>query len=178
MGQSLFRHTLSGKTAIKKSGGRKVFLTYFKRSLIALLWLLLPIFAMFFCHALVNVDAPLFLDPISESQFLDEYWEDAESRWILTSGITAFILNLLFLIIIPCSFGGMDKNVKHQQFMAGLVANLILGIGFPLFFYFVYGLDNTTMWAELLPMHLIAFPVTLIVGSRFVTRSYSKAFWF
>jgi hypothetical protein len=72
----------------------------------------------------------------------------------------------------------MDANAKHKQFLAGFVANLILGIGLPLFYYFVYGLDNATMWLELFPLHLVAFPVTFIVGSRFVTLAYKKAFWF
>jgi len=156
----------------------KVNILFLKRSLLALLWLLLPVFAMLFCHALVNIDAPLFIDPISESQFFEEYWDDVESVWILISGISAVTVNLLFLIIIPCLFGGMDGNVKHKQFIAGIIANLILGIGLSLFYYFVYGLDNVTMWAELFPMHLVAFPVTLIAGSRFVTKNYRKRFWF
>jgi len=151
---------------------------FFTHSLRALLWLLLPVFAMLFCHALVNIDAPLFIDPISESQFFGKYWDSVESVWILFGGITAVTVNLLFLIIIPCLFGGMDGDVKHKQFMAGLVVNLILGIGLPLFYYFVYGLNNATMWAELFPLHLIAFPVTLIAGSRFVTNNYRKRFWF
>jgi len=156
----------------------KVNILFLKRSLLALLWLLLPIFAMLFCHALVNYDAPLFIDPISESQFFGEYWDTVEPMWILISGITAVTVNLLFLIIIPCLFGGMDGNVKRKQFIAGLVVNLIFGIGLPLFYYFVYGLDNASMWAELFPLHLVAFPVTLIAGSRFVTKNYRKRFWF
>ena len=155
-----------------------MFFTFVKRSSPAFLWLLLPVLAMFFCHALVNFEAPLFLDPISESQFFGEYWDTVESIWILISGIAAVVINLLFMIIIPCSIGGMDKNIKQSQFRAGLVANLILGIGFPLFYYFVYGLDNATMWLELFPLHLVAFPVTLIVGSRFVTKNFRRAFWF
>jgi hypothetical protein len=156
----------------------KTSLGYFTHSLLALLWLLLPVLAMAFCHGLVNIDAPLFLDPISESQFLGEYWDTVESMWVLISMITAIAVNLLFLIIIPCLFGGMNGNAKHKQFLAGFIANLISGIGLPLFYYFVYGLDNATMWAELFPLHLVAFPVTFIAGSRFVTPAYRKAFWF
>lgn len=157
-----------------------MFLTYFKRSLIALVWLLLPAAAMLFCHALVNVEAPLWWDPLSESQFLGEYWDGGgvENFWIMISGIAAFGANALFLIIIPSAFGGMDSVIKHKQFMAGFITNLILGIGFPFFYFFVYGLDNLTMWAALFPLHLLAFPVTLIVGSRFVTPAYRRAFWF
>jgi hypothetical protein len=155
-----------------------VFLDYFKNSLLALLWLLLPIFAMAFCHALVNIDAPLFFDPISESQFLDKYWDDVEPMLVLLSGIIAVVVNLLFLIILPCSFGGQAKDVKHKQFLSGFIANTIIGCGFPLFYYFVYGLDNLTMWAALFPVHLVAFPVTLIVGSRFITKAFRKGFWF
>jgi len=155
-----------------------MFFTYFKRSLVALAWLLLPVFAMAFCHGLVNLDAPLFIDPISESQFFGQYWDAVESMWVIISMISAVVVNLLFLIIIPCAFGGMDANVKRKQFRTGFVVNLILGICLPLFYYFVYGLDNATMWAELIPCHLVAFPVTLIVGSRFVTKNYRKAFWF
>jgi hypothetical protein len=135
---------------------------------------------MLFCHALVNVDAPLWWDPISESPFLGEYWDDAdvESYRLLASGITAFAVNLLFLIIIPCSFGGMDAITKRKQFLAGFITTLILGIGLAFFYYFVYGLDNMTMWAALFPLHLVAFPGTFVVGSRFVTPAYIKAFWF
>jgi len=157
-----------------------VFLTYIKRSLIALAWLLLPIVAMLFCHALVNAEAPLWWDPISESQFFGKYWDDegVENFWIMISGIAAFGANTFFLIIIPSMFGGMDAIVKRKQFKAGLIANFIAGIGFSFFYFFVYGLDNLTMWAALFPLHIIAFPVTLIIGSRFVTPAYKKAFWF
>jgi hypothetical protein len=157
-----------------------MFLTYLKRSLIALVWLLLPAAAMLFCHALVNTEASLWWDPISESQFGGNYWDDegVENFWILISGIAAFGVNLLFLIIIPSLFGGMDAAVKRKQFLAGLAANVIAGIGFAFFYFFVYGLDNLTMWAALFPLHLLAFPGTLIIGSRFVTPAYKKAFWF
>jgi hypothetical protein len=155
-----------------------VFFTYLKQSLLALVWLLLPVLAMAFCHGLVNIEAPLFLDPISESQFFGEYWDTVESMWIVLSMIAAIAVNLLFLIIIPCLFGGMDAGVKRRQFLAGFVANLILGTSLPLFYYFVYGLDNVTMWAELFPLHLIAFPVTFIAGSRFVSPAFRKGFWF
>jgi hypothetical protein len=157
-----------------------VFLTYLKRSLVALAWLLLPLAAMLFCHALVNAEAPLWWDPISESQFLGSYWDDAgvESFWIRTSGIAAFAANLLFLILIPALFGGMDAPVKRKQFRSALIAEAVLGIGLAFFYYFVYGLDNLTMWAALFPLHLVAFPATLVIGSRFVTPAYKRAFWF
>jgi hypothetical protein len=157
-----------------------VFFIYLKRSLIALSWLLLPVAVMLFCHALVQVEAPLWWDPISESQFNGRYWDDegVENFWILISGIAAFGMNLLFLIIIPSLFGGMDAAVKRKQFLTGLIANAIVGIGFAFFYFFVYGLDNLTMWAALFPLHLLAFPVTLIIGSRFVTPAYIKGFWF
>lgn len=152
---------------------------YFVRSLPAFLWgLLLPIIAMLFCHALVNIDAPLFSDPISERQFFGEYWDTVESLWVLVSMISAITVNLLFLIFIPCLFGGMDRNVKHKQFLTGLVFSLIFGIGLPLFYWLGYGLDSVTMWAELFPLHFLAFPVTLCVGSFFVTKDYRKAFCF
>jgi hypothetical protein len=157
-----------------------VFFTYFKRSLLALVWLLLPFAAMLFCHALVNAEAPLWWDPISESQFLGEYWDDVgvEFFCLLISGLTAVAVNLLFLIIIPCSFGGQAAVPKRKQFFAGFITNLILGIGFAFFYYVIYGLDNMTMWAALFPLHLVAFPVTFIAGSRFVTPAYKRAFWF
>jgi hypothetical protein len=168
------------KRARESKQEEEVFFTYLKRSLIALAWLLLPVAAMLFCHALVNVEAPLWWDPISESQFGGEYWDDesVENFWIQTSGIVAFGMNLLFLIVIPSMFGGMDSVVKRKQFLAGLIANTVAGIGLAFFYFFMYGLDNLTMWAALLPLHLLAFPVTLIVGSRFVTPAYIKAFWF
>lgn len=157
-----------------------MFFEHLRHSLIALAWLLLPVAAMLFCHALVNVEAPLWWDPISESQFGGKYWDDegVENLWILISGIVAFGINLLFLIIIPSAFGGMDAAVKRKQFLTGLIANAIAGIGLAFFYFFVYGLDNLTMWAALFPLHLLAFPVTLIIGSRFVTPAYIKAFWF
>jgi hypothetical protein len=156
----------------------KANLDYFTQSALALLWLLLPVLAMLFCHALVNIDAPLFLDPISEGRFLGEYWDTIESLWVLISGIVAVGVNLLFLIIIPCLFGGQGSEVKHRQFLAGFIANLIPGIGLPLFYYFVYGLDNVTMWAELFPLYLVAFPATFIAGSRFISPAFRKGFWF
>jgi hypothetical protein len=157
-----------------------MFFSHLRHSLIALAWLLLPVAAMLFCHALVNGEAPLWWDPISESQFGGEYWDDegVENFWILISGIAAFGLNLLFLIIIPAIFGGMDATVRRKQFLTGLITNAIAGIGLAFFYFFVYGLDNLTMWAALFPLHLLAFPVTLIVGSRFVTPAYKRAFWF
>jgi hypothetical protein len=157
-----------------------VFFTFLKQSLIALVWLLLPALAMLFCHALVNVEAPLWWDPISESQFFGYYWDDEgiENLWILISGIAAIGLNLLFLMIIPCAFGGQDSKIKRKQFYAGFITNLIAGIGLAFFYYVCYGLDNLTMWAALFPLHLIAFPVTFIIGSRFVSGAYKKAFWF
>jgi len=157
-----------------------VFFTYLKRSWIALALLLLPPFAMLFCHALVNAEAPLWWDPISESQFFGKYWDDegVENFWIMISGIAGFGANALLLIIIPSIFGGMDAKIKRNQFRVGLIANGIAGIGLSFFYFFVYGLDNLTMWGALLPLHLIAFPVTLIIGSRFVTPAYKKAFWF
>ena len=152
---------------------------FFTHSLGALPWLLLSFFAMLFCHGLVNIDAPLFIDPISESQFLGESWDTVEPMWILTIGmISAITVNLLFLIIIPCFFGGLDGDVKHSQFIAGFIVNIILGFGLPLFFFLVYGLDNKTAWLEILPTHLVAFPVTFFIGSRFVSKNYRKRFRF
>ena len=130
----------------------------------------LPILAMAFCHSLVNIEAPLFLDPISESQFLGEYWDSSEPKVILISGITAVVINLLFLFIIPLFSVVIDKKKKGKYYYAGLILNIILGIGFPMFYYFMYGLDNLTMWAELFPLHIVAFPVTFIIGLLFVNK--------
>jgi len=154
-----------------------MFFTYLKRSLPALLWLLLPVFAMLCCYALFNYnDGPWA--PVFDRYFFGKYWDEVEFIWLLISGITAVTVNFLLLIIIPCLFGGMDRNVKRRQFMAGFITNLILGIGFSLFIKFLYNLDFRSLFIVFLLLYLIAFPVTLIAGSRFVTKDYKKAFWF
>jgi len=153
-----------------------------KRTLILLgILLVLPFFAMLFCHALVNVDAPLWWDPISESQFSGGYWDDegVEFFWIMKiSMLAAIVLNAVFLLVIPPAFGGMDPAVKRGQFWLGLIVNSIAGTGLSLFYFFMYGLDNLTMWAALFPLHIVAFSVTFIIGSRFVSPAYIKRFWF
>jgi hypothetical protein len=99
-----------------------------------------------------------------------------EVRILLLSTIG---VNLLFLLLIPCAFGGLNPVKKRVQFYTGFFVNLALGVGIPVLlkslpvFFMAPG-----YFPALLFLFFMTYPLPFIAGSRFVNRAFRKAFWF
>jgi hypothetical protein len=93
------------------------------------------------------------------------------------STAAAILMNFLFLLIVPCAFGGFDPGIKRGQFYLGFFLQLAALVALPLTYFLVYELDNTTL-VILLGLHAVSFAGTYIIGSRFVSPAYRRAFWF
>lgn len=89
----------------------------------------------------------------------------------------AILSNLLFLLILPCALGGFNPGIKRAQFYLGFFIQLSALVMTPVVYFLVYGLDHTT-FIILLALHALSFMGTYIIGSRFVSPAYRKAFWF
>ena len=119
---------------------------------------------------------------------VDEWGDSIEGgipvyRWTYSNecfGVStalAIISNMLFLLIFPCALGGFDAGIKRGQYYLGFFINLAALIAMPVIYFLVYELDHTT-FIILLALHTVSFMGTYIVGSRFVSPAYRKAFWF
>jgi hypothetical protein len=149
--------------------------------------------ARFPADAGVEPDAELEYDEGLEYEGDEDFGDFAENvfeddviyiyRWLYASDcfalstIIAIIVNFVFLLVIPCALGGFDSGKKRFEFYLGFFMNLAGLITLPLVYYLFYELDTTT-FVILIALHTISFPATYIIGSRFVSPAYKKAFWF
>jgi hypothetical protein len=145
---------------------------YFKSSLGVLPWLLLPVVCYIFF--IVGID-PYYIQ-YNTTTFDGSRWGSAAES-VLVSLIVALAVNVNLLLIVPCAIGGGNANVKHFQFFLGFFTNIAISLGLPLYYKLTYGLDVQTL-VILIVMHLVMLPVTFIIGSRFVSGVYKRAFWF
>ncbi|GMO17286.1 MAG: hypothetical protein Pg6A_03610 [Termitinemataceae bacterium] len=152
-----------------------MFGTYLKQSLGVLPWLLIPIAC---CVLFV-----LGLDPyyVQEYGFAERVvgnlWGEFASQSAYVTLAIALAVNINLLLVIPCTIGGADGTAKHFQFFLGFFSSIALSFCIPLYFKMAYGLDTGT-FGILIVLDLLSFLVTFIVGSRFVSPTYRKAFWF
>jgi hypothetical protein len=93
------------------------------------------------------------------------------------STAAAIITGIVFLLVIPCALGGYDPGIKRGQFYLGFFIHLAVFVALPLVYFLVYKLDHTT-FIILLALHAVSFMGSYIIGSRFVSPAYKKAFWF
>jgi hypothetical protein len=149
--------------------------------------------AGFFADAGLEPDVELEYDEGLEYEsdesfedFAEDVFEESEIvvyRWLYSSEcfglstIIAIIANFVFLLVIPCAIGGYNVGKKRSEFYLGFFINLAGLITLPLVYYLFYELDPTT-FAILIALHAISFMATYIIGSRFVSPAYKKAFWF
>jgi hypothetical protein len=148
---------------------------YFKSSLGVLPWLLLPVVCYIFF--IVGID-PYYIqyNTIAE-RILGLHWGAFAAESVLVSLIVALAVNVILLLIIPCAIGGANPRAKHFQFLLGFFINIAASLALPLYFKQTYGLDVQT-FVILIILHIVMFLVTFIIGSRFVSGVYRRAFWF
>jgi hypothetical protein len=93
--------------------------------------------------------------------------------------LAAIVVNLFLLLLIPCSFGGLDPATKRVQFYIGFFINIGLAVIVPLLFFRFSGFFY--MAPGYLPVMWLLFGVAyflpFFLGSRFVARAFRKAFW-
>jgi hypothetical protein len=89
----------------------------------------------------------------------------------------AFLVNLLFLIIIPCAIGGTNPVAKRTEFYMGFFITLAFSLAVPFFWQNWFVFDPKT-FSILLTHCVIGFLVTFILGSLFVSKAYAGSFWF
>jgi hypothetical protein len=148
---------------------------YLKSSLGVLPWFLLPIACYIFF--IVGID-PYYIQYNTIAIRVDGlHWGAFAAESVLASLIVALVANVILLLIIPCAIGGGNANIKHFQFFLGFFTNIVISLGLPLYYKLTYGLDVQTL-VILIVMHLVMLPVTFIIGSRFVSGVYRRAFWF
>jgi hypothetical protein len=152
-----------------------MFGTYLKGSLWVLPWLLIPV-ACFILFVL-GID-PYYIELYG---FAEKVVGNSWSRFAFESALFSLILSLaahiVLLLIVPCAIGGADPNIKHFQFFIGFFANLALSLIVPVYYFLSFGLDNVT-FGILIGMHFLMFLAVFIIGSRFVSPVFKRAFWF
>ncbi|GMO52816.1 MAG: hypothetical protein Pg6C_19070 [Treponemataceae bacterium] len=152
-----------------------MFGTYLRQSAGVLPWLLIPIA----CCVLFA----LGLDPYYVQEYgtaervVGGLWGERASQSAYVTLAIALAVNTNLLLVIPCAIGGADGSVKHFQFFLGFFTSIALSFVIPLYFKMAYGLDAGT-FGILIALDLFSFLVTFIVGSRFVSAAYRRAFWF
>ena len=165
-----------------------MFGTFFKTSLKALPFIVLVPLVTFTLYALVIHGL------IEEYLEVNRIWLDFGRFFIMRDMIIAIVVNLIFLIFIPCALGGLSPAAKRLQFYIGFFCNLALSLVFPIilcywytwvqdgisdtgYISYIIRVDNAT-FAIIVALHAIMFIVTFIFGARFVAPAYAKAFWF
>ncbi|MDR1363643.1 MAG: hypothetical protein LBJ35_06300 [Spirochaetaceae bacterium] len=148
---------------------------YLKSSLGVLPWFLLPVA----CYVLfiMGID-PYYIQYYTVAERVVGFnWGIFAGESAVVSLIVAIVVNVNLLLIIPCAIGGANGEVKHFQFFLGFFTNIAISLVMPLYYKMNFGLDTTT-FVILLVLHIFMFLVTFIIGSRFVSPAYKRAFWF
>lgn len=156
-----------------------MFGTYFKASLKALPVLLLFPIAVYVLYIITIDPNYVQMYTIAEGTFgeLRLTWYANGPNFMLTSMIIAIITNLFFLMIIPSAIGGADPRSKKVEFYVGFFVNIFCTLLLPIIYFFVFGLDGAT-FGILIGLHTGSFLLPFILGARFVSPAYVRAFWF
>jgi hypothetical protein len=159
-----------------------MFGTYFKTSLWVLPWFLLPVICYVFF--IFGIDPYYIQIHTIASKVVYLNFPELNYRWgtfaeqsVRISLIVALAVNVLLLLIVPPAIGGADHRIKRIEFYIGFFINIGLSFCLPLYFFWTFGLDPTT-FGIMIGLQAVMSLVTFIVGSRFVSPAYKRAFWF
>jgi hypothetical protein len=152
-----------------------MFGTFLKSSLWVLPWLLIPIAC--YCVFVMGIDPYYIQDYSWAERVVGNSWGQFAVESAGYSLIISIATHIIFLLLVPALIGGADPHSKRFEFYTGFFINVALTMCVPLYFKLNFGLDGTT-FGILLVMHAFMFVVTFVVGSRFVSSAYKKAFWF
>jgi len=119
------------------------------------------------------------METTNEESFLGFSYSNHESfKRVKISMLIAVLCNILFLLIVPCLFGGAVSRKKRAQFYLGFFVNIALSILLPIYFIMAFLLANNTQLFVLIALHLAGFVLPFVLGALFVSPAYSRAFWF
>jgi len=152
-----------------------MFGTYFKTSLWALPWLLIPVACYVFF--VIGIDPYYIQDNTYAEHVVGYNWGEYAEQSARVSLIVSLVVHVLLLLIVPSAIGGADPRVKRIEFYIGFFINIGLSFCLPLYFFWTFGLDGTT-FGIMIGLQTLMSLVTFIVGSRFVAPAYRRAFWF
>jgi len=152
-----------------------MFGTYLKSSLWVLAWFLLPVACYVFF--ILGIDPYYIQDLTYAEKVVGYHWGQFAAESARVSLIVALVVNFILLLIVPSIMGGADPRIKRIQFYTGFFINIAVSFCLPLYFYQTFGLDGTT-FGIMIVLQVIMSLVTFIIGSRFVSPAFKKAFWF
>jgi len=152
-----------------------MFLTYLISSLWVLPWLLMPVLG--YVVFIIGID-PYYIQVYSWAERIaGNQWGQFAEVSARTSMIAALVINFLLLLIVPSAIGGADHRNKRIQFYVGFFINIALSVCLPLYYFLKYGLNSPT-FGIMIGLQTFMSLVTFLVGSRFVSPAYRRAFWF
>jgi hypothetical protein len=152
-----------------------MFGTFLKQSLWVLPWFLIPVVCyVFFIFGL----DPYYIQEIGTASRVVGYrWGQFAEESARVSLIVSLVIHILLLLISPSAIGGADPRIKRIQFYVGFFINIGLSFCLPLYYFLTYGLDSTT-FGIMIGLQVVMNLVTFIIGSRFVSPAFKRAFWF
>ena len=152
-----------------------MFGTFLKQSLWVLPWFLIPVICYVFF--VIGID-PYFIQIHTTASRVDGFfWAQFAEESARLSLIVSLVINVFLLLVGPSAIGGADPRIKRIQFYVGFFINIALSFCLPLYFYVTFGLDGTT-FGIMIGLQVVMCLVTFIIGSRFVSPAYKRAFWF
>jgi len=152
-----------------------MFGTYLKSSLWVLPWLLISVLCYVFF--IIGLDPYYIQDYSWAERVVGNHWGKFAEESARVSMIVSLAVNVLLLLIIPSIMGGADPRIKRIQFYTGFFINIGFSFCLPLYYFLNFGLDGTT-FGIMIVLQLIMSLVTFIIGSRFVSPAFKRAFWF
>jgi len=152
-----------------------MFGTFIKQSLWVLPWFLLPVACYVFF--ILGLD-PYYIREYSYAEnVVGNYWGPYAAQSARVSFLVSLAVNILLLLIVPSIMGGADPRIKRIQFYTAFFINIAVSFCLPLYYFMTFGLDGTT-FGIMIVLQVIMSLVTFIIGSRFVSPAFKKAFWF
>jgi len=152
-----------------------MFGTFLKQSLWVLPWFLIPVACYVFF--VIGLD-PYYIREYSWAERVTgNHWGRFAEESARVSLIVSLVIHVLLLLIGPSAIGGADPRIKRIQFYAGFFINIALSLCLPLYYFLNFGLDGAT-FGIMICLQLVMSLATFIIGSRFVSPAYKKAFWF
>lgn len=152
-----------------------MFGTYLKSSLWVLPWLLISVLCYVFFIKWLD---PYYIQDYSWAErVVGNHWGRFAEESARVSLFVSLAVNVLLLLIVPSIMGGADPRIKRIQFYTGFFINTWLSFCLPLYYFLSFGLDGTT-FGIMIGMQIVMSLVTFIIGSRFVSPAFKRAFWF
>ena len=152
-----------------------MFGTFLKQSLWVLPWLLMPVICYVFF--VTGLD-PYYIREYSWAErVVGNHWGQFAEESARVSLIVSLAINVFLLLIGPSAIGGAEPRIKRIQFYIGFFINIAISFCLPLYYFLHFGLDGTT-FGIMIGMQIVMSLATFIIGSRFVSSAFKRAFWF